>query len=295
MYRRDILGHTLTGLGALLVGGCASGKGGGNNEDEFVGLGKVGASSEPPPGVYRPIVDGDLAAVQDRGVMLYNLERSLKLGFEQGAQSVGTTEGDIILPLADVDPGGRSAQVMFIRWNRSAVGADGSLHPKHAQRWLLVSLMLEPQRVLDRELLAGDVGEDTVEFHRTAAIVAAAKALREKAPDTAFHLFTFSEQIQTQGRRPKMIIATRVYALAVSPEGPDYEVLVDAAKKSQIPDVLSMTAVHARGEGLRVQGAQPAPASVARAMLGGTSGPVEVESSSGLWLVDARTGRVSRP
>ncbi len=287
----------MAGLSALALGACASGKGG--KDDEFVGLGRVGASSEPPPGVYRPILEGDLAAVQERGVMLYNLDRALKMGFEQGAHSVGTAEGDIILPLADVDPGGRSAQVMFVRWNRSSVGADGNLHPKHAQRWLLVSLMLEPERVLDRELLAGKVGEDTVEFHRTAAILAAAKALREKAPDTAFHLFTVPEQVQTQSRRVSTMIATRVYALAVSQEGPDFEVLVDAAKKSQIPGVLSVTAVHAAGDveaaGLRVQGPQPAPASVARAMLSGAAGPVEVESASGLWLVDARTGRVSRP
>jgi len=291
VFRRD----AVVGLGALLASGCASNSN--NDKDEFAGLGRVGNSSEPPPGVYRPITDGDLAAVQERGALLFNLQRSLRLGFEHGARAVGTAEGDIILPLADVDPGGRSAQVMFVRWSRDRVGVDGNLHPKYAQRWLLVSLMLEPERVLDRELLAGDVGEDTVEFHRAAAMLAAAKALQAKAPDTAFHLFTVPELTQTDSRRVPTIVATRVYAVATGEDGPDFEVLVDAAKKSQIPDVMSVTDVHAPGavtaERITVQGAQPAPASVARAMT--RSGPVEVESSSGTWLVDARTGRISRP
>lgn len=278
-----------------MLGACASKSG--SDKDEFAGLGRIGGSSEPPPGVSLPIADGDLAAVQERGVLLYNLLRAQTLGYEHGAQAVGSGEGDIIMPLADVDPGGRSAQVMYIRWRPDAVGADGSLHPKYAQRWLLVSLILEPQRVLDRELLAGTVGEDTPEFHRVAAMLAAAKALQAKAPDTSFHLFTTAEQIPTKSRRVSTVIATRVYAMGVRDTDPDYEVLVDVAKKSRIPDVLTVTEVHASADAtaLRVASSQPAPASVARAMASGSTSPVEVESASGLWLVDPRSGRVSRP
>lgn len=291
--RRD----TIVGLGALWASGCASNKS--NDKDEFAGLGRVGGSSEPPPGVSLPIAEGDLAAVQERGVLLYNLQRATRLGFEYGAQSVGTKEGDIILPLADVDPGGRSAQVMFVRWSQDRVGVDGNLHPKYARRWLLVSLMLEPERVLDRELLAGDVGEDTVEFHRVAAMLAAAKALQAEAAGVAFNLFTVLELRETESRRVPTTIATRVYAIGTPEDGPDYEILVDAAKKSQIPDVLSVTKLHEAGavtpELITVSGAQPAPASVVRAMSRDASGPVEVQSSSGTWLIDPRTGRVSRP
>ncbi|MGH1348307.1 MAG: hypothetical protein ACRBN8_42520 [Nannocystales bacterium] len=294
MRRRD----TIVGLGAaLLVPGCASNSN--NDKDEFAGIGQVGNSSEPPPGVFRPLVEGDLAGIQTRGAMLFNLQRALRLGFEHGAQSVGTAEGDIILPLVDVDPGGRSAQALFVRWSPDRVGVDGNLHPKYAKRWLLVSLMLEPERVLDRELLAGDVGEDTVEFHRIAAMLAAAKALQSRAPDTSFHLFTVAELAPSKNRRHSAIIATRVYAMGVAEDGPDYEVLVDEAKKSKIPGVLGVSEVHApgaiTGSQIRVQGPQPAPASVARVMGRGTSGPAEVESASGLWLVDGRTGLVTRP
>lgn len=281
----------------MLLPGCASNSN--NDQDEFAGIGQVGNSSEPPPGVVRPLVDGDLVGVQKRGAMLFNLQRALRLGYEQGAQAVGTAEGDIILPLVDVDPGGRSAQALFVRWSRDRVGVDGNLHPKYAKRWLLVSLMLEPERVLDRELLAGDVGEDTVEFHRVAAMLSAAKTLQSRAPDTSFHLFTVAELAPGKSRRRSTIIATRVYAMGVADDGPDYEVLVDEAKKSKIPDVLDVSEVHAvgaiDGERIRVPGPQPAPASVARIMSRGISGPAEVESASGLWLVDGRTGLVSRP
>jgi len=292
VQRRD----AIVGLGAVLASACASNS---NNDDEFAGLGQVGNSSEPPPGVFRPIAQGDVAAVQERGVLLFNLHRALRLGFEQGAQTVGTAEGDIILPLTDVDPGGRSAQVMFLRWGRDHVGVDGNLHPKYAQRWLLVSVMLEPQRVLDRELLAGEVGENTVEFHRAAAMLSAAKALQSEAPNTAFHLFTVPELHQTDSRRTPTVVATRVYAQSTSPDGPDFEVLVDAAKKSRIPDVLDVARVHApdavTAQHITVASPQPAPASVMRAMALADSGLVEVESGSGAWVIDARTGRVSRP
>ena len=86
--------------------------------------------------------------------------------------------------------------------------------------------------------------------------------------------------------------------MGTAEDGPDFEVLVDAAKKSQIPDVLSVTEVHTGGavaaDRVKVASAQPAPATVVRAMATG-SGPVEVDSASGAWLVDPRTGRISRP
>ena len=286
---------TLATVGLLCVG-CASKQ---NNDDEFLGLGRVGASSEPPPGVSRPIVEGDLIGLQERGALLSAMERALRLGYEQGAYAVGVGEGDIVLPLVDVDPGGRSAQVLFLRWRRDEVGLAGDLHPKYAERWLLVSMMLEPERVLDKELLAGKVEEDGVEFHRAAALLAAAETLRTQTPDEAYHLFTVPELTQTDSRRTPTVVATRVYALSARGGGPDVEVLVDAAKKGRIPEVLGSTVVHEPGAvtdaQIRVDQPQPAPASVARVMLQGGAGSVEVESSAGAWLVDRRTGRVSRP
>ncbi|MEM6293773.1 MAG: hypothetical protein AAGA54_21035 [Myxococcota bacterium] len=280
----------------LLCAGCASNQ---NPDDEFLGLGRVGASSEPPPGVSRPLVEGDLAGLAERGALLAAMERALRLGYEQGAYAVGVGEGDIVLPLVDVDPGGRSAQVLFLRWRRDQVGLSGDLHPKYAERWLLVSMMLEPERVLDKELLAGTVEEDSVEFHRAAALLAAAQRLRTQTPEEAYHLFTVPELTPTQSRRTPTMVATRVYAMSARGGGPDVEVLVDEANKGRIPEVLDATVVHeagAVGDALiRVQSPQPAAASVARVMLQDGSGSVEVESSAGAWLVDRRTGRVSRP
>ncbi len=288
------LGWATVVLG-LMLGACAQGK----NGDEFAGLGRRDASSAPPAGVYLPISDGDLGAVQERGVLLYGMERALRLGYERGAYAVGVAEGDVILPLVDVDPGGRSAQILFLRWGRDRVGVSGNLHPKWAERWLLVSVMLEPERIIDKELLAGDVQENSVEYHRAAAILSAAQSLREQTPEQAYHLFTVPEVVPTGNKRNPSKIATRVYALSATGSGPDIEVLVDQPKKSRIPEVLGSDVVHEAGTAdatpLSVRSAQPAPATVARAMLQGAAGNVEVESSAGLWMVSGRTGRVSRP
>ena len=130
-------------------------------------------------------------------------------------------------------------------------------------------------------------------------MLAAAKALQSRAPGASFHLFTVAELAPAKSRRAASMIATRVYAMGVAEDGPDYEVLVDQAKKSKIPSTLAVTEIHApgaiEGDRIRVPGPQPSPASVARVMSRGASGPAEVESASGLWLIDGRTGLVSRP
>lgn len=283
------------GLAAVALAGCAGKK---NENDEFAGLGRTFANSDPPPGVYVPIADGDVGSLQERGVLLHAMERALALGYEQGAYRVGVAEGDIILPLVDIDPGNRSAQVLFLRWPRDAVGPTGTLHPKWAERWLLVSMTLEPERVLDRELLAGKVVEDSAEYHRAFAMLAAAEALESRAKGEMFHLFTVAEITPTKKKRITHKIATRVYALSAEGDGPDLEVLVDEPKRNRPPEVLETRAVHGAGAGsadpIVVAARQPAAATVARAMLRGPSaGDVDVQCDGSRWQVAARTGRVS--
>jgi hypothetical protein len=269
-------------------------------DTEFPDLGNTQASSEQPPGIFQPIPAGDVGEIEKRGALLYAMERTLRIGYEQGAFAVGMPEGDVILPLVDVDPGARSAQVLFVRWKAADKEADGELRPERADRWLLVSMMLEPERVLDRELLAGKVKEKTADYHRIDALLAAAEALRDKAPGEVFHLFTVNEVMATGNKKKPSKLATRVYALSAEGDGPDLEVLVDAPKRNRFPEVLAVETIHEKGAAkaspIRVALPQPGPATVARVMLEGPdAGDVAVQASSGaVYAVSARNGRITK-
>ena len=283
----------------LAVVAIAACKKTGSKEDEFVGLGLKGANSEPPPGIFRPIGDGDLPGVQGRGRLLYDMERVLELATLDGAEKAGIPPDEVIMPLVDVDPGGRSGQVVFLRWKPDKVGSDGSVHPKDAERWLLVSLLLRPDRVLDVELLHGPVVEDGLEYARAFAVIAAAERLREQFEGASFHMFTVREDTPAQKKTKPNKILTRVYALSADGSGPDVEVVVDQPKRRRKPGVLESVVVHPAGsltgEAWQLKGTQPAPATVARVMLRGPdAGEVGVQARGGAFVISAADGRVSR-
>lgn len=287
-------------MALLVASACAHDKGKNkkNKDDEFAGLGVTQSSSEPPPGIFLPVVDGDVEALQSRGQLLFAMERSLRLAYEKGAFEVGVGEGDVVLPLVDVDPGGASAQVVFLRWPASAVGQGGALHPNAAERWLLVSLLLSPDKVLDVELLGGSVDPKGSEYRRAQAILEAAKVLREQAPNTVYHLFTVPELVPGKkgvGHR----LVTRIYAMAADVDGPDVELVVDEPRKRQVPPVIETRVVHQpddlRSDPLVVRVAHPTPTTVARVLMRGEgAGEVRVRSTSGSWRVSAANGRVRR-
>ena len=281
---------------ALALVGCKE-----RPDSEFPDLGNTEPSSEPPPGLYQPIAPGDTAEIEKRGALLFAMERTLRLGYEKGAFAVGVGQGDTILPLVDVDPGGRSAQVLFVRWSASDKEAAGRLRPDDADRWLLVPMMLEPERVIDRELLAGKVAEGSADYRRINALLAAAEALQKQTPGEVYHLFTVAELMATGNKKRPTKVVMRVYALSDDGDGPDLEVLVDAPKRKRDPVVLSVETIHeagaAKASPIRVALPQPGPATVVRAMLEGPdAGDVPVQANSGVvYAVEARSGRITRP
>lgn len=289
----------------LLLAACAHEKA--QPKDDLEGLGLVGASSEPPPGVLLPVSDVDLVAVTERGRLLQKMERALVMAYEQGVTRVGgIPESDVVLPLVDVDPGGKSAQVMFVRWRGDA---KKELDPAVAERWLLVSILLDPDRVLDVELLAGDVDPASHPYRRVHTLLAAARKLAEVAHGDLFHLLDLYEREDPSDAGSKVL--GHVYALSADGDAADLEVVVGepagrAGKKggTKPPEVRSSRTVHPEGRGVAspivVTLAQPAALTVARAMLlGPQAGEVLVlaEGDAGAavqFTVSAVSGAISR-
>jgi hypothetical protein len=278
-------------LVVLLVAGCARAA----TEGDLEGLGLTKASSEPPPGVHMPIPPTDLEATTARGQIVARMERALRLAYEQGLSRVGD-EAEVVLPLVDVDPGGKSAQVVFVRWTGPAAK---DLAIEDARRWVLVSILLGPDQVLDVELLDGAVEPGSHDARRIRSLLAAARHLSKAAPGDLFHLMDLYERFEAEDSKSKTI--ARVYALSADGDGPDLEVLVDEVKKKHEPAVLSDVRVHPRGKGVAspivTTTKSPTPITVARAMLSPDGGGqvLVLTADDASWTISAADGRIASP
>jgi hypothetical protein len=283
----------LVSAAAFLLAACASGKRK-KGDDEFANLGRSQASSEPPAGILAPVLDGDLSAAQRRGRLLFDMDRALHLARDHGLAEVGEPANAVIMPVVDVDPGGKSAQVIFLRWPKPAEGKRMSADD--AERWLLVSMLLEPERVLEVERLSGKVVRHTGEHVHGGAILEAAKQLEQIAPRQSFTMLSVLEQADGGAG-----LVTRVYAFAAESEAPDVEVVVAPGKgKRGAPRLLSTRTTHPPGvmeaEPVTLgELDQPTPMTIARVMWRGPDAdPVVVHTRGGAWRVMPANGRVVR-
>ncbi len=286
------------GLGAILmVAGCARAK----EHGEFEAIGLSFASSELPPGLYPPVTESDLPAVAERGQLVYAMERALKLGYEDAMLKAGDPHAVAVLPLVQIDPGGESGQVVFVRWPVPAGGVAPPLTPETAERWLLASIRLNPDSVIDVELLTGPVEKESHDARRITSLITAAEALREEAGDALFHLLDIYEVVPSEKKAKATKTVAHVYALSADGDGPDLEAVVDEVPKRGAPTVLWVGTTHPAGKGIAdpivVAAPSPAPLTVTRAMLRGPkAGSIMVLTDDDQqWAVDARTGQIDRP
>jgi hypothetical protein len=223
------------------------------------------------------------------------MERALRLGYERGLSRVGV-DADVVLPLVDVDPGGKSAQVVFVRWT----GPEAKkLQIEDARRWVLVSILLDPDKVLDVELLDGKIEPGSHDARRVRSLLAAARHLSSAAPGDLFHLMDLYERSDASDSKSKTV--ARVYALSADGDGPDLEVVVDEIKKKNEPLVLGDVMVHPRGKGIAspivTATKVPTPATVARALLSGAAAGdvIVLTADDASWTISAVDGRIAPP
>ena len=139
MTRRVSRRRVAVALSLAPLVACAKRK---KDDEGLEDVGLAGASSEPPAGMVAPIEPGDLAAVTSRGRWLFDAERSLGVAWTDGlARIVADPSKQAVLPIVDIDPGGRSSQVVFVRWPPADRPRE-DLDPDEARRWVLVSLLL---------------------------------------------------------------------------------------------------------------------------------------------------------
>ena len=269
---------------------CAS------KEQTELTLGYAGASgSEMQPGDPAPLDESDLEAMADRGIELFWLEHQTILAFDVGLRRAGRHNSVTLLPVASVDDGAHSGQVTFYRWLKTDVPDDGTLEPTAAKKWLVVPMLLQPDRVLENEQFSEEIDPDGEDFLRVRAILAAARHAADTVPGGQWHMHAFRERI---GRGQ----ATRIYLFSASAGSPDLElVMADPKKKKDPPSLLGDVVIHHHagaweGDVIETAVPSPTPMTVARVRSRGLdAGDVQVTSSDGTkWWVNAETGAIRR-
>ncbi|HET6583158.1 MAG TPA: hypothetical protein VFG69_06920 [Nannocystaceae bacterium] len=293
-------------IACVLATGCPQ-KHDADKGPELPDVGIGGSSDAPPPGLDRPPARGDLRKVAELGRWLHASEHAVEIAVAHAVTPRGTFAEDLVLPLVDVDPGGQSAQVLFVRWP-GAASASEPPEVAAGERWMSVSLLMAPDRVLDTQVLHGNVVPASDEGVRVAALLAAAYELRRVAPGHAFREFDrrlVPPPAKTKKEASRAFV-TAVYALARAPEGPDLELVVDAPARKGLPAILQHDVVHASGafdEADDAQGSggaplvllrpEPSPLTVARA-LRHPDANVMVHAQDGRYEVSGRTGAIER-
>jgi hypothetical protein len=286
-------------LAVLAAIGCEKKK----EESEFPG-GEIGVGDgdpDPPPGVYPPIGRGNLAEIANVGRWLELGARALALADKTVVDRMGTVDADVVMPIVDIDPAGTSGQVVFVRWP-GAKAKEGPLRVEDAQRWVLVALTFGPDRVLDVELLEGEVERGSVEERRINALLVAGSELQKQAAGQAFFTVDRMQIEQTGEKRRPERVATVVYALALADDGPDLEVVLDEPKRlkstkkpPEPPALVRTTMVHPKGalaaSSPSIALDDPHPLTVTRAMRSGQ--PMQIVTKSGAYAI-AADGAIER-
>jgi len=288
-------------LAVLVAQGCDQEK---KSEYPELEIGIGDGDPDPPPGVFVPIGRGDLAEIAKVGQWLHLGARALELADATVVDRMGTVDADVVLPLVDIDPAGTSGQVVFVRWP-AAKASKGPLLVEDAERWVLVAMMFGPDRVIDVELLEGEIEKDSVEERRIAAMLVAATELQKHAAGAAFFTVDRFQAEPTGDKRKPQRVATVVYALAQDQNGPDLEVVIDEAKRSKPhnrnkkrappPLLVRATVVHPKGalaaSPATIAADDPHPLTVTRAMRSGK--PMQIGTASGRYEITA-DGTVAR-
>lgn len=280
----------LVGMTSALLLACDPEK----KEEFLTDIGMGDGRPERLPGVYSTIPRGDLEEIARVGAWVARGAHALELASKAVEERMGKVAGDVVLPVVDVDPGGLSGQVVFVRWPGAAV-MGGQLRVEDAQRWVLVALAFEPDRVIDVELLQGEIARGSVEERRVGALIVAGTELARREPATPFFTVDrFQAEVTGEKRSPQRT-RTIVHALAQDDGGPDFEIAVEPPKKTKpkkpaaIPEVARVIEVHRSGslaaDPIAIDLADPHPLTAARAIRGNRV--LHVASQSGTYEITA--------
>lgn len=247
------------------------------------------ATDDIKPEHQPAFVEPTLEEVQRRGVELHRLERLWGLAHEVGLPRAGAVRAEVLLPLASIDDGGRSGEVVFYRWMEAP---EGEPDPLEATRWLVVPALFEPDRVLENEQFSDPVEVDSDAHRRLEAFLLAVGASHRQHPQGSWRIYTFREFVERGTRR---IGQTRVYMLG-NGDAPDLELVVTDRSRREPAAIVSSDVLQTAGQRdavtMTLPGSSVHPVAVCRAMAR-DGDVVEVVGDGGArWRVVTADGRI---
>ena len=278
----------------LALAGCGEqGAGSTTPDDAPPRLGYEGASSSDLSSIPLALDPTDLEAVAARGVTLWKMQRAMRLGDRAFSSFVGVTATKF-LPVVAIDRSGSSGEVAFYRWTEAQL-EDGVASPEEAERWVVVSLTLDPDEVLEpQELGTRPNGEQQ---RMIAAMLMAQSAAEAEHRGARWVAHAFRERTPAGNAAQ-----TRIYLIGSDDASPDLEFVVsdpggrrDPAKISE--QSLQLTAEAAAKLPLETPAERPGASTVARAVATATvtEKPVTIVDRGGnKWSVAPKTGQLSR-
>jgi hypothetical protein len=254
------------------------------------GFGK--ASSDPPPGLVGAVAPEKPEEVARRGALLADLRLALALATREGLPRAGRPNSALLQPLADVDPGGTSGQVVFLRWRTSTAKDPTQLQLAGAERWLLVSMNLARGQVLSVEPVSPEIERGGRDEARLEAILAAQQELAKRWPGAAFELHCLVEDLPVSNRLVEVAYQLHVYAFGID-DAPDAELVFTRPKRKLVlGGLVEVRAPGPHPAGLATLLPDVGPMTVARALAAGAERDfVEVTvAGGGRTYVSARSG-----
>ena len=278
----------------LLVLSFACDKQGASQTPEEVGALGYDDASSPDLKVMQPaLADEDLDGAGERGMILWKMQRAMRLGDRGFAGFVGVTSARFVA-LAGVDAAGGSGEVAFYRWQDADL-EDGAADADEAKRWVVISVTFDPDQSMDPQEIDG---KPSGEQRRTLAALAVAQAKAESEhADGRWVPYTFRE-LSSDGK----IRQTRIYMMGSDERSPDLEFTVlDSLKAKKAPEITGQRLHLAAGVSaklpLETPVSPPGPPTFARAVAiaTATEKPVEVIDGNGSkYEVAPKTGAVTR-
>ncbi len=266
-------------------------------DEEPPNWGYEDASSPDMAAIPRALAASDIDGIRERGLTIWRMQRAMRLGDRAFAGFVGVTAAKF-QALASIDPGGKSGEVAFYRWDDAEL-QDGEASADEALRWVVISVTLDPDESLDPQELDGE--PDGEQRRTIAALLVAQQRAAADHPGARWVPYTFREQQIVDGEATGAR-QTRIYMIGADDKSPDLEYTVlDPAKRKQGPAILDEV-LHLPGGAtsklpLTTPAQAPGPSTIARAVAIATvtEKPVGIVDGAGnAWSVAPKTGALTR-
>jgi hypothetical protein len=260
--------------------------------------GYTGASSQRFD--YDPLdVDdgGNLALSAARGIDLHWRDRVHRVAMSRGMTRMTSTTLSTLLVVATADPGYHSGQLTVYRWVQRDI-EEVDLSPERGHKWLVVPVLLRPDRVLELEQFDFPVEKKSPEAREIEAVMLAKTVARAEYGGGRWRMFAYPEV--AGGREDDVKEMMRVYMLSQDDQAPDLDVLIADRMRRKPPRSLGLTVHHEPAmwtrEVMTVNGPQPTTLTVTRLVARGVfATEFEVLASDGSrWTVHSETGTVER-